>query len=170
MAVSNGDQLWRAWRGGGGWAGSRKVTSSARSRLANSESLQSKSCVIFGATKMLLKPGVYFRINLLEPGAKRASKYQKILAPGAKMWLQEPRCGCKTKDVAAGAKMWLLEPNRDCWSQNGVAGAKMWLLEPICGCRSQDMAAGALMWLHEPMYEILVKSSFLLFCRNFCFL
>ena len=92
---------------------------------------------------MLLKPGVYFRIKLLEPGAKRASKYQKNLAPGAKMWLQEPKCGCRTKDVAAGAKMWLIEPNRDCWSKNG-------LQEPRCGCWSQYVAAGAKIWLQVP--------------------
>ena len=48
--------------------------------------------------------------------------------------MQEARCGNRRQDVAAGVKMWLQEPRCGCKSQNTshnfAAGAKKWLQEP----------------------------------------
>ena len=63
-------------------AGYRKVTSSARTCLAILEPVQSKRYVCLGATKLVKKPGVGFRIKVLEPGARRTFKNA---APGAKI-------------------------------------------------------------------------------------
>ena len=78
------------------------------------------------------------------------------MATGAKRWLQELRCGCRSKDVAVGAKKWLHEPICSCNSQFMTTGAKLWLQE-------QDVAAIVKMWLQDK----LLKSSFSVICCNF---
>ena len=70
------------WQGKVVLPGYRKGTSSAGTCLAISEPVQSIRYVCLGATKLVKKPGVGFRIRVLEPGARRTFKNA---APGAKI-------------------------------------------------------------------------------------
>ena len=38
------------------------------------------------------------------------------MSEGAKIWLQEPWCGCRSHDGAAGAKIWLSACGIGSWS------------------------------------------------------
>ena len=143
---------WLVHRGGyGSWvsgtvrmtSGLRKVTSIARSRLEIWEPLQSKIYVSLRGAKRLQTFGVCFRIKVLEPGARKTLRCQKVCSE-AKTRPQEPRCGCKSQAVAAGTKIWLREPRCCCRSQDVAAGAKMWLQESGYGSQSANLATGAM--------------------------
>ena len=64
----------------------------------------------------------------------KSSSTSQDAATGAKGWLQELGCGCRSKEVAAGAKKRLPEPI-----------CIMYLQEPIYSCKSQFMKTGAKM-------------------------
>ena len=66
---------------------------------------------------ILQKPTLFFMIQSLEAGARRSYRNKSNFAPRAKMQLQEPRGGFRSKDGAAEAKMWLQDKNE-------AAGAK----------------------------------------------
>ena len=88
----------------------------------------------------------------LTPGVLSTPSVLQDVAVRSKMWLQEPRCGCRNQNVAAEDKIWLQEPSCGCRSQDVTAGVKMWLHYPKCCCRSQDGAAGAKILLQEPWF------------------